>query len=95
MLNLIIIIILAGDFVKFGFTMASTTTILAWGYLSYKNAYEEASKFLPYFSLLQKYFIKIIIINNLIIFYQFLVQFVFMFYNRRMGKRIRLNPLGC
>lgn len=39
------IIILAGDFVKFGFTMASTTTILAWGYLSYKDAYEEVSKY--------------------------------------------------
>lgn len=37
--------ILAGDFVKFGFTMASTTTILAWGYLSYKSAYEDASKY--------------------------------------------------
>lgn len=34
----------AGDFVKFGFTMASTTTILAWGCLSYKEAYEKASK---------------------------------------------------
>jgi len=31
--------------VKFGFTMASTTTILAWGYLSYKDAYEEVSKY--------------------------------------------------
>jgi len=39
------IIVLAGDFVKFGFTMASTTTILAWGYLSYKDAYEEVSKY--------------------------------------------------
>lgn len=37
--------ILAGDFVKFGFTMASTTTILAWGCLSYKDAYVEASKY--------------------------------------------------
>lgn len=35
----------AGDFVKFGFTMASTTTILAWGYLNYKDAYEKASKY--------------------------------------------------
>lgn len=42
---MITIIILAGDFVKFGFTMASTTTILAWGYLSYKDAYEEVSKY--------------------------------------------------
>lgn len=33
---------IAGDFVKFGFTMASTTTILAWGCLSYKQAYVQA-----------------------------------------------------
>lgn len=36
---------LAGDFVKFGFTMASTTTILAWGYLNYKDVYEKASEY--------------------------------------------------
>ncbi|KAF0773352.1 Endoglucanase [Aphis craccivora] len=36
--------VLSGDFVKFGFTMASTTTILAWGYLSYKDAYEEVNE---------------------------------------------------
>lgn len=30
----------AGDFVKFGFTMASTTTLLAWGLLSYRDAYK-------------------------------------------------------
>ncbi|GLG99065.1 Putative endo-beta-1,4-glucanase HsEG3 [Gryllus bimaculatus] len=30
----------AGDFVKFGFTMASTTTLLAWGMLSYRDAYK-------------------------------------------------------
>ncbi|XP_054279448.1 endoglucanase E-4-like [Macrosteles quadrilineatus] len=34
----------AGDFVKFGFTMASTTTLLAWGCLSYKDAYVEAGE---------------------------------------------------
>lgn len=39
-----VVIFVAGDFVKFGFTMASSTTILAWGFLSYKDAYEEASK---------------------------------------------------
>ncbi|KAJ9594064.1 hypothetical protein L9F63_014507, partial [Diploptera punctata] len=33
----------AGDFVKFGFTMASTTTLLAWGYMSYRDAYEAAA----------------------------------------------------
>ncbi|GLG99066.1 Protein of unknown function [Gryllus bimaculatus] len=32
--------IAAGDFVKFGFTMASTTTLLAWGMLSYRDAYK-------------------------------------------------------
>nr|CAD7200439.1 unnamed protein product [Timema douglasi] len=35
----------AGDFVKFGFTMASTTTLLAWGFLSYKEAYISAGQF--------------------------------------------------
>ncbi|XP_046979355.1 endoglucanase E-4-like [Schistocerca americana] len=34
----------AGDFVKFGFTMASTTTLLAWGLLSYKEAYKSAGQ---------------------------------------------------
>lgn len=34
----------AGDFVKFGFTMASTTTLLAWGCLSYKDAYVAAGE---------------------------------------------------
>ncbi|XP_021924915.1 uncharacterized protein LOC110832327 [Zootermopsis nevadensis] len=34
----------AGDFVKFGFTMASTTTLLAWGYFSYRDAYESAGQ---------------------------------------------------
>ncbi|XP_059490263.1 endoglucanase E-4-like [Neocloeon triangulifer] len=34
----------AGDFVKFGFTMASTTTLLAWGMLSYRDAYEVAGQ---------------------------------------------------
>lgn len=34
----------AGDFVKFGFTMASTTTLLAWGYLAYRDAYESAGQ---------------------------------------------------
>ncbi|XP_043267756.1 endoglucanase E-4-like isoform X2 [Venturia canescens] len=34
----------AGDFVKFGFTMASTTTLLAWGALSWPEAYEAAGQ---------------------------------------------------
>ncbi|KAJ8676432.1 hypothetical protein QAD02_012219 [Eretmocerus hayati] len=34
----------AGDFVKFGFTMAWTTTILAWGGLSWPEAYKSAGQ---------------------------------------------------
>ncbi|XP_067015190.1 endoglucanase E-4 [Anabrus simplex] len=34
----------AGDFVKFGFTMASTTTLLAWGLISYKDAYKASGQ---------------------------------------------------
>lgn len=34
----------AGDFVKFGFTMASTTTLLAWGAVSWPEAYIEAGQ---------------------------------------------------
>lgn len=51
----------AGDFVKFGFTMASTTTILAWGCLSYKQAYVKAGEWKNMLSALQwasDYFIK-------------------------------------
>ena len=32
----------AGDYVKFGFPMAYTTTVLAWGMVEYANAYENA-----------------------------------------------------
>jgi len=32
----------AGDFVKFGFPMASTITVLAWGGISFKEGYEAA-----------------------------------------------------
>lgn len=35
----------ASDFVKFSFTMAFTTTLLAWGLLSYKEAYQEAGQY--------------------------------------------------
>ncbi|KAK6640718.1 hypothetical protein RUM44_012415 [Polyplax serrata] len=35
----------AGDFVKFGFTMASTTTLLTWGLLSYKDAYVASGQY--------------------------------------------------
>ncbi|VVC37058.1 Glycosyl hydrolases family 9, Asp/Glu active sites,Glycoside hydrolase family 9,Six-hairpin glycosidase- [Cinara cedri] len=51
----------AGDFVKFGFTMASTTTILAWGCLSYKEAYEKANEWENALSAIRwaaEYFIK-------------------------------------
>lgn len=34
----------AGDFVKFSFTMASTTTLLAWGLASYAEAYRAAGQ---------------------------------------------------
>ncbi|XP_060815983.1 endoglucanase E-4-like [Bombus pascuorum] len=34
----------AGDFVKFGFTMASTTTLLAWGAVSWPEAYNAAGQ---------------------------------------------------
>ena len=34
----------AGDHVKFGFPMAFTTTMLAWGYLEWKEAYERAGE---------------------------------------------------
>uniref|UniRef100_A0A1B6F778 Endoglucanase n=1 Tax=Cuerna arida TaxID=1464854 RepID=A0A1B6F778_9HEMI len=34
----------AGDSVKFGFTMASATTLLAWGCISYKDAYVDAGE---------------------------------------------------
>jgi hypothetical protein len=35
----------ASDFVKFSFTMAFTTTILAWGMLSFDDAYAETGTF--------------------------------------------------
>ena len=34
----------AGDFVKFGFTMASATTLLAWGAISWPEAYTAAGQ---------------------------------------------------
>merc|ERR1711970_289984 len=34
----------AGDFVKFGFPMASSMTMLAWGIVEYKEAYEAAGQ---------------------------------------------------
>ena len=35
---------LAGDFVKFGFPMAYTTTVLAWGGVSYPDGYTNAGQ---------------------------------------------------
>uniref|UniRef100_K1QJR7 Endoglucanase n=1 Tax=Magallana gigas TaxID=29159 RepID=K1QJR7_MAGGI len=34
----------AGDHIKFGFPMASSTTLLAWGLLEYKDAYEHSGQ---------------------------------------------------
>ncbi|XP_050549210.1 endoglucanase A-like [Daktulosphaira vitifoliae] len=51
----------AGDYVKFGFTMASTTTILAWSCLSYKDAYHDANEWEHVLSSIRwaaEYFIK-------------------------------------
>ena len=42
--SLSIHILIAGDFVKFGFPMAGTATILAWGAIDYSGAYSEAGK---------------------------------------------------
>lgn len=39
-----IVLSAASDFVKFSFTMAFTTTLLAWGLLSYTDAYEKAGE---------------------------------------------------
>ena len=35
----------AGDYVKFGFPMASSATVLAWGLVEYKEAYEAAGQY--------------------------------------------------
>jgi len=34
----------AGDFVKFGFPMASTVTVLTWGVVEYRDAYKSAGE---------------------------------------------------
>ena len=34
----------AGDYVKFGFPMASSATVLAWGLVEYRKAYESAGE---------------------------------------------------
>ena len=38
------ILFLAGDFVKFGFPMAWSMTVLAWGMIDYADAYQAAGK---------------------------------------------------
>ncbi|XP_071443162.1 uncharacterized protein [Hetaerina americana] len=51
----------AGDFVKFGFTMASTTTLLSWGLLSYHDAYAASGQLGPAIKAIKwatDYFIK-------------------------------------
>ena len=35
----------AGDYVKFGFPMASSVTVLAWGLVEYKKAYQAAGQY--------------------------------------------------
>lgn len=42
--KLITFILPAGDFVKFGFTMAFTTTLLAWGTVNWPEAYDAAGQ---------------------------------------------------
>ncbi|EDO48248.1 predicted protein, partial [Nematostella vectensis] len=34
----------AGDYVKFGFPMASSATVLAWGLVEYRDAYQAAGE---------------------------------------------------
>ena len=34
----------AGDYVKFGFPLASTVTVLAWGLVEYRSAYKDAGE---------------------------------------------------
>jgi hypothetical protein len=36
----------AGDFVKFGFPMAYTTTVMAWGLLDYEVGYTSAGMYI-------------------------------------------------
>jgi hypothetical protein len=36
----------AGDFVKFGFPMAQTATVLAWGLVDYEAGYSSAAMYM-------------------------------------------------
>ena len=44
MSNLIDVLIAAGDNIKFGFPMAASTTMLTWGLLRYKDAYQHSGE---------------------------------------------------
>ena len=51
----------AGDYVKFGFPMASSATVLAWGLVEYKQAYQAAGQYDNMFNSIKwatDYFIK-------------------------------------
>ena len=51
----------AGDYVKFGFPMASSVTVLAWGIVEYKKAYLEADQYIEALNSIKwatDYFIK-------------------------------------
>lgn len=50
---------LGSDFVKFGFTMAFATTILSWGVIKYKDAYQAAGMIYYYY----KYLTKIVTVS--------------------------------
>lgn len=47
-LALILLFVLAGDHVKFGYPMASAVTVLAWGAVEYGDAYIAAGESIPY-----------------------------------------------
>ena len=40
-----ILLILAGDYVKFGYPAAAAMTVLAWGGISYKDGYKSADEY--------------------------------------------------
>ena len=62
----------AGDYVKFGFPMASFTTLLAWGAIDYEDAYIKSGEFDQVVQAIRwstDYFIKVSFINLSSIFY--------------------------
>src|SRR5690625_6124847 len=57
----------AGDHVKFGFPMASTATLLAWGGVAYRDAYEQSGQLQHLFNSLRfvhDYFINAHVSHN-------------------------------